>query len=246
MYFSLPHDFGTIHAISILWLFSCWFLYSPLLAKFGRGTLNAQLAVVRRHWVAAIANRVAKPFDSILFGNMVNSISFFGSATLLVLVGVISVFTNTKTIYETVLDLNFIQPISLELFALQVGLLAFVLSLCFLSYTYALRQLIYTTALMGALPNISKHSPRQAVMIDATTTVLSGAIHTLNFGIRGYYYVISTFFIFISPYACILATTIVTAVLVYRQLLTATAQAIQEYVAAAEMPEDEKYSKEAE
>jgi len=240
MYFSLPHDFSPIHAIAIVWLFGCWFLYSPVLSRFGRGTLNSQLGVVRRHWVSAIANRVAKPFDSILFGNMVNSIAFFGSATLIVLAGVISVFTNVKVIHKTISDLNFILPISLELFALKVALLSFILSLCFLSYTYALRQLIYTTALMGALPNISENSPRQEIMIDATTTVLSGAIHTLNFGIRGYYYVISAFFMFISPYACILITTILTAVLLYRQLLTSTAQAIQDYVEAAETPESDK------
>jgi len=133
--------------------------------------------------------------------------------------------------------LSIVGSSSIELFALEIGLLALVLSICFLSYTYALRKLIYATALIGALPDISEQCPTHNIMVDATTTVLSEAIRTLNFGIRGYYYTIAAVCIFISPYMCILATLIVTAVLLYRQLLTPTSRAIQAYVEAAKLME---------
>jgi len=229
----LPQDFGISHGVAIIWLFGCWFSYSRLLSTFGRGSLNAQLEVVRFYWMSATTRRISKPFDAVLLGNMMNSIAFFGSATLIVLAGVLSIFTNVKVIHSTISDLNFIRDKSLELFALEIGLLAFVLSLCFLSYTYALRKLIYTTALIGALPDISESCPTHKTMVESTTTVLSEAIRTLNFGIRGYYYTVSVLCMFASPYASMLATAIATIVLFYRQLMTPTARAIQTYVEAA-------------
>ncbi len=229
----LPEDFGLAHAIAIVLLFTCWIAYGRLLSTFGRGSLNSQLAVVRRYWMSAATRRPAKPFDAVLLGNMMNSIAFFGSATLIVLAGVLSIFTNVQAIHETFSQLKFVTAVSLELFALQTALLAFVLALCFLSFTYALRKLIYTTALLGALPDVSEECPTHDAMVQAATTVLSEAIRTLNFGIRGYYYTIAALCIFVSPYACMLATGIATGVLFYRQLLTPTARAIQDYVEAA-------------
>ena len=108
-----------------------------------------------------------------------------------------------------------------------------VLALCFFSFTYALRKLIYTIALLGALPDISEGCETHDDLVAATTRVLSEAIKTLNFGIRGYYYAIAALFIFASPYACMVATLAVTFVLFYRQLATPTAKSIQDYVVAA-------------
>lgn len=229
----LPDDFEATHVIAVVMLFACWFSYSRLLSAVGRGSLNSQLAVVRRHWMSAVTNRTAKPFDAILLGNMMNSIAFFGSATLIVLAGVLSIFTNVQAIHQTISELKILRSSSLELFAMEAGLLAFVLALCFLSFTYALRKLIYSTALIGSLPESTEECPSRDAMIDAATIVLSEAIGTLNFGIRGYYYAIATLGIFVSPYACMAASLMATAVLIYRQLCTPTARAIKDYVDAA-------------
>jgi len=228
----LPTDFSFAHASAIALLFTCWFAYPVILRNIGRGSLNSQLITVRQHWIGAATRRSAKPFDAVLLGHITNSIAFFGSATLIVLAGVVSAIANVQSIHATVSQLHFIAPASLELFALQLGLVAFALSLCFFSFTYALRKLIYTIALFGALPDEAEACPTQDKLIKASTMVLSEAIKTFNFGIRGYYYAIATLCMFLSPYAGIAATVIVTFILIYRQLATPTAQAIQDYVAA--------------
>ncbi len=230
---NLPSDFSIAHAIAIILLLVCWLSYGHLLRIFGRGSLNSQLAVVRRYWMASATRRAAKPFDAVLLGNLMNSIAFFGSATMIVLAGVLTLFTDIQGIHITFSQLKFVQATTLELFALQIGFLAFVLALCFLAYIYALRKLIYTTSLLGALPDISENCPTHDDMVDAITMVLSEAIRTLNFGIRGYYYSIAAVCLLISPSLCISATLIATAVLFYRQLMTPTARAIQKYVEAA-------------
>ena len=75
--------------------------------------------------------------------------------------------------------------------------------------------------------------PTQDRLINGLNVVLSEAIKTFNFGIRGYYYAIASICLFISPLACILATITVTSILMFRQLATPTAHAIQDYVDAA-------------
>ena len=200
---SIPSDFGLAHTVAVALLFVCWFGYSFALATIGRGSLNSQLAVVHRYWMSATTRRPAKPFDAVLLGHIINAISFFGSATMIVIAGVLTLFINVRSIHATMSELHFIQQTSLELFSLQIALLAFALSLCFFSFTYALRKLIYTIAHCSGR---CRTYPRAA---KPTTTwsrprpgCLSEAIKTLNFGIRGYYYAIAVLFIFASPYAC--------------------------------------------
>lgn len=229
----LPQDFGWPHGFAAVFLFGSWILYSGLLAYFGRGSLNAQLAVVRRYWLSNATRRVAKPFDGILLGHIINSTAFFGSATLIVLAAVLTALARVKEIHETVSQLHFVTETSLELFALEIGFLAFVLTLCFFSFTYALRKLVYVLALLGALPDRSENCPTHDALVEATTTVLSEGIKTFNFGIRGYYYAVAAVCLLASPWASIAATAVVTSVLFYRQLSTPTARAIHQYVEAA-------------
>lgn len=228
----LPADFSLQHAIAIAMLFACWFAYSIVLNTVARGSLNSQLTDVRLHWIAAITRRDIKPFDAILLGHIINSTAFFGSATLLVLAGVMTTFVSIKSIHLTMSELHFIANTSLELFALQIGLLSIILGICFFSFTYALRKLIYLLPLIGALPDGNDHLTAHDEMIDGAATVLTEATQTFNFGIRGYYYAVAAIGLFVSPYACMCATAIATAVLFYRQLFTPTARAIQKYVTA--------------
>ncbi|MGI9422877.1 MAG: DUF599 domain-containing protein [Hyphomicrobiaceae bacterium] len=231
----LPQDFGLLNLIAVTLIFACWFGYSLVLARFGRGSLNSQLAVIRRHWMSAATRRAAKPFDAVLLGHIINSIAFFGSGTLIVLAGLISTFANVKSIHATISELHFIVPTSLELFALHVGLLAMVLAISFFSFTYALRKLIYTIALIGALPDSAEEYAEHDALVTSASLVLSEAIKTYNFGIRGYYYAIASLCLVASPYASMAATALVTAILFYRQLASPTANAIQNYVAAAKL-----------
>lgn len=229
----LPQDFELPHAIAMGLIMICWFAYSELLARLGRGSLNEQLVVIRQHWLRAAARRTAKPFDAVLLGHIVNSISFFGSATLLVLAGILSTFTGLREIHGTFIQLPFVAQSSLALFAIKMGFLALVIALCFFSFTYALRKLVYTIALIGSLPDASDNCSTHDDLVAAASVVLSQAIKTFNFGIRGYYYAIAALWLLVSPYTSIAATVLVTGILFYRQLATPTARAIQDYVEAA-------------
>jgi uncharacterized membrane protein len=229
----LPSDLGLAHASAIVLILALWGFYTPILGMLGRGSLNSQLHAVRMRWlqVHQSTDREHRVFDAILLGHISNSISYFGSGTLLVLAGLVGALANVNSVFNLTRSLAFIDhTMSLQLFTLCVFLLAAILAQCFFSFTYALRKMAYTFAMLGGLQSTKGDSVEARVMGEQSAVVLTEAVRSINTGIRGYYYAVAAMFLFAGPYACIAATLAITALLYYRQLFSPTAAAIAKYV----------------
>jgi uncharacterized membrane protein len=230
----MPADFHPPEAIAAGLIFALWGLYTPILKIFGRGSLNTQLHVVRLRWLRMHqgTEREHRVFDAILLGHISGSVSYFGSATLLVLAGLVGTLVNVNHIYIMSRELKFLSPMSSDLFTLYFAILTLILALSFFAFTYALRKMAYTFALLGGLQETPADTPESRIMIEQSATVLTEAVHSINNGIRGFYYAIAALFLFAGAYVCIGATLIITAVLYYRQLYSPAAIAIGRYVDA--------------
>lgn len=227
-------DMGWPHAAAIMLIFVLWGFYGQILKIFGRGSLNEQLHTVRLRWlhVHGGVGREHRVFDAILLGHISNSISYFGSATLLVLAGLVGSFFNVDGIYLGAQQLKFVDKVTLNLFTLYFAVVTLILALSFFAFTYAMRKMAYTFALLGGLQETPAQSPMVMVMAEQAATVLTEAVRSINTGIRGFYYAIAALFLFAGPWVCLVATLAITALLYYRQLLSPTAIAIGRYVDA--------------
>ncbi len=228
----LPADFTAAHLAAILFLVASWLAYAPLLGFFARGTLNNQLDIVRLQWMERSTGRNQRPFDAILLGLITNSVSFFGSATLIILAALLGAFANVGKIHEAVQGLPLIDSTSRELFALNLGVILSLMVISFFSFTYSLRKLIYTVALVGGLPEKSQQHKNHEILVEAAATVLTQAVRSFNSGIRGFYYTVAALCLFIDAYAAICATLLVMGMLFYRQTATQTSDAIGRFVTA--------------
>ena len=229
----LPVGFGAAHAAAIALILALWGFYTPILRLLGRGSLNSQLHAVRLRWfeVHQGTDREHRVFDAIMLGHISNSISYFGSGTLLVLAGLVGALANVNSVYLLTRGLAFVDHgMSLELFTLCVFLLAAILAQCFFSFTYALRKMAYTFAMLGGLQATKADTPQARIMGEQSAVVLTEAVRSINTGIRGYYYAVAAMFLFAGPWICIAATLAITALLYYRQLFSPTAVAIAKYV----------------
>ena len=235
---SLPPDLTNLHLVAFALLFAAWWLYSPLLALFGRGTLNAQLGIVRLRWMLLSTQRINRPFDAILLNQIISSVAFFGSASLIVLAALLGTFANVSAVHALLSQLHFVSPMSLELMTANLSVVVLILAISFFAFTYSLRKLIYTVALSGGLADQAVETPQFTVQVEATATVLTEAVRSFNNGIRGYYYAVAALFLLLGPVACIVATCAVMAMLFYRQTLTPTARAIGKYVDAMNQEEE--------
>ena len=235
---SLPPDLTNLHLVAFALLFAAWWLYSPILSRFGRGTLNAQLGIVRLRWILLSTQRINRPFDAILLNQIISSVAFFGSASLIVLAALLGTFANVSSVHSVLSQLHFVSPMSVELLAANLSVVVLILGISFFAFTYSLRKLIYTVALSGGLADQAVETPQFTVQVEATATVLTEAVRSFNNGIRGYYYAVAALFLLLGPVACIVATCTVMAMLFYRQTLTTTARAIGKYVDAMNEEED--------
>ena len=177
--------------------------------------------------------------DAMILGHMINSVAFFGSATLIVLAGLIGAAANLTQLYGVATELPFLGRMSLELFSFNLGVVAMVLAISFFFFTYALRKLIYTSAMLGGLPINPQKGARRDGLVETTAIVLTEAVKSFNSGIRGYYFAVAALFLFAGPLSCIAATLFVMTLLFWRQLRTRTSDAIGRYVELLESEEDE-------
>ncbi len=230
----LPNDLDLPRIIAIVLLFSMWALYSPILSALGRGTLNAQLHVVRMRWMRMLlqTHRDHRAFDALMMGHISNSMAFFGSATLLVLAGLLGTLANISHLYGAAMEVKFVPIVSLELFTAYFITLTVIMAICFFSFTYALRKLSYTLAMMGGLSEATGDDPNSKTMILETATVMTEAVKSLNNGIRGYYFAVAAIFLFAGPYYYIFMTVVMSGLLLYRQGFSTTALSIERYVDA--------------
>jgi uncharacterized membrane protein len=230
----LPADLDWPQAVAIALIFLLWAFYAPILQVIGRGSLNTQLHAVRMRWLEMhqAMERQHRVFDAMMLGHITDSVSYFGSATLLVLAGLVGALANVNSVYRVTRELAFLAPASIQLFTLNFAVITLILTLSFFAFTYALRKMSYTFALLGGLQAASSSSPESRVMVEQVATVLTEAVRSINNGIRGFYYAIAALFLFVGPLICIAATLLITALLYYRQIFSPTAKAIGRYVEA--------------
>jgi uncharacterized membrane protein len=238
----LPVDLDLPRFIALILIFVLWSSYGPILNFLGRGTLNAQLHVVRLRWMRMLMNsaRENRVFDAILLGHLSSSMSFFGSATLILLAGLVGTLASINRVHQSLSEMAFFPPVSLNLFTVYFVALTIIMAWSFFSFTYALRKLAYCLAMIGGLnERTPAHSPHATVMISQVAVVLTEAVKSLNTGIRGYYFAVAALFLFVGPYPAIVMTIGVSFVLFYRQGLSTEALAIERYVSAMNEMEEQ-------
>src|SRR5665213_735584 len=232
--FFLPPDFNAPHIFALVMIFVVWWLYEPLLNLLGRGTLNAQLHVVRLKWMLMLihSRREYRTFDGILLGQISSAMSYFGSATLIILIGFVGALASINHIHSSMMEIAFVPPISLELSTVYFAAITAIIAHCFFSFTYGLRKLAYTLAMIGGLDDAPADTPQAAVMTAQTATVLTEAVKSMNSGIRGYFFAVAGFMLFAGPTISVICTLAIGFLLYYRQGLSKEALAIDRYVKA--------------
>lgn len=230
----IPVDLDIWRFAAIVLIFVMWAGYGPILNTFGHGTLNSQLHGVRLKWMRMLLNskRESRVFDGILLGHLSSQVSFFGSATLIVLAGLVGTLAGIHRVHASLAETSVFPPTSLELFTIHFATLTLIMAFAFFSFTYSLRKLAYTLAMIGALPEAPSSDEHSQGMIDQTAMVLTDAVKSLNNGIRGFYFAVAALFLFAGPMVSIVVTLSVSLLLYWRQGLSTVALAIERYVDA--------------
>lgn len=228
----MPPDVTVLDYVAFAWMIVLWGGYALLLdhALRRRGlSLNAHMDRLREAWMRRMLQRDVRIMDSQLVGHSINSVTFFASTTMIViaaLVGVMGGLDHTQRLADT---LAFVRPMSPGLLEIKLVVLLAIFVIAFLNFTWALRQYNYCCVLIGSAPTGPLSDAEVHEVAAPIGGMMSLAMRSFNGGLRAYYFAVGTLAWFIEPWLYLVASTVVVAILLRRQVWSTAYQTIQDH-----------------
>lgn len=187
----------------------------PLLER-KRPSLSVIMNMQRRRWVANAARRES-PFDAILSGNIMGSVSFLASTSVLLVLAVFAVFGQLPALMDA-LDSLSLDRVYTELdvqLHLVVMLAMFVLA--FFAFTLSLRQFNHFCIMLGALDHDRATTEEE---IEAIAQMNGLGARNFNSGIRAYYFSVPSVAWFVSEWLAVVVTLVTILILAHREFFS--------------------------
>jgi uncharacterized membrane protein len=204
--------------LSTLFPLLCYFAYNLIVPRIEqiRPSLSTIMNRQRRRWVANATLRES-PFDAILSGNIMQSVSFLASTAVLLILAVFTVFGQIPALMGSLnsLSIDARYTIGEVQFHLVAMLAMFVLA--FFAFTLSLRQFNHFCIMLGAL---NHGAPTSEEEIDAITEMNALGARNFNSGVRAYYFSVATVAWFVSEWASIVACLLTILVLAQREFFS--------------------------
>jgi uncharacterized membrane protein len=198
--------------ISTFFPLVCYLAYNiivPQIEKL-RPSLSVIMNMQRRRWVANATVRES-PFDAILSGNIMGSVSFLASTAVLLILAIFAVFGQVPALMEALNSLSLDRTYTTLDVQLHLVVMLAMFVLAFFAFTLALRQFNHFCIMLGA---IDHSAPTSEEEIDAITRMNALGAKNFNSGIRAYYFSVATVAWFVSewlPIATCIATILILA-----------------------------------
>ena len=209
----------TADIVSLAWFVAVWTGYTWYADRVSRRvrSLRAVMHVHRYEWMRRMLGRGDRIVDVNIIGNLLQSVSFFASTTLLILAGLVAILGATDKAIELVRELPFTGRMTLVQWELKLLVLIAIFVHAFFKFTWALRQFNYCSVLIGAAPGAGAKSSAGDAYALRAAEVSTLASKDFNQGLRAYYFSLAALSWFVNPWVFIAATTLVIAVLYWRE-----------------------------
>src|SRR4051812_48734121 len=188
-----PLDLSPLNVAALALFMAAWLFYQPLLgllSRRGGAAINTDLMVVRNAWMQNMARRDGRFMDGQLLAQTLSSSSFFASSNLILIAATAGVLFGGQSSFRNVSSLVVVHTSSRLLFEAQLGLVLLTLARGLLDFIWGIRQLNYVLAAIGAIPEHGDDESHHAYG-DAAARLLNPALHSVNSGVRGYYFALA-------------------------------------------------------
>ncbi len=197
---------------------ACYFAYNlvvPLIER-RRPSLSVIMNMQRRRWVAN-ATRRETPFDAILAGNIMSSVSFLASTAVLLILAVFAVFGQVPMLMEALAAIDLTRSYTTLEVQLHLVVMLAMFVLAFFAFTLSLRQFNHFCIMLGALDHSAPASEEE---IDAITEMNALGARNFNSGVRAYYFSVSTVAWFVSDWLPMVVSLATVLVLAHREFFS--------------------------
>lgn len=195
-------------------------------------SLSAVMMRQRRVWMRTMCERDNRITDASLVAALMRSVSFFASASILVLGGLVALMGSGERAFAVYQEMPFATPGHLEAFEMKVLLMAVVFVYAFFQFTWSLRQFNYCCIIMGAAPLTTADDLVKEAFATQAARLQSLAAHTFNGGLRAYYFALAMIVWFVNVWAFLVATALVVGILYRREFRSKSLSTLADVLAA--------------
>lgn len=190
-------------------------LIVPLVER-RRPSLSSIMNMQRRRWVTN-ATRRESPFDAILSGNIMGSVSFLASTSVLLVLAVFAVFGQLPILMNTLDTLSVDHGFTVTDVQIHLMVMLAMFVLAFFAFTLSLRQFNHYCIMLGALEHDRITTEEE---IDAITRMNALGAKNFNSGIRAYYFSVATVAWFISEWLAVAACLATVLIIAHREFFS--------------------------
>jgi uncharacterized membrane protein len=203
----------------------CWVAYALVVDRIPSIRARSVIAAMdehRRRWMLAALKRENRIADIAAIGNLMSSVSFLASTSMLILGGLVAMMAAPDLGRRVVANLPWSSVPDDAMWEIKIGLLLLIFVNAFFELTWALRQFNYVSILVVGMPqDASATSSAEA----AARLANRGARH-FNTGLRSYYFGLAALAWIVHPVALIAASLLVLRELHRREFRSAARDAL--------------------
>jgi len=226
----MPSDISASDIFALCLFLIAWYSIT-LIGKFyknkDKNTLRSISKSYRNQWMLLLLERDNRMSDVGLIGNLMRSVSFFASTSILILASLIAVFGVIDEAINIFHDIPFAQQVSAPFWKIKLLLLVLVFVYVFFKLVWSLRQYNSTVIMIGAAPNIFDSDEELFTYANNLGIVLNRASQHFIEGMRGYEYALAALGWFIHPNIFIFATVLVSLVIYRREFASRSLKAMK-------------------
>jgi uncharacterized membrane protein len=212
-------------AAALIVSIALWFGFEAVIehSRWSKLTLTAAVNGQRQAWMRIAMDRDFRIVDATLIGNLMHSISFLASASLIVL-GVIgaalgAVGSDMELIPQRI---PFLRPETAAELQTKLVLIGIIFIYSFLNFTWSLQQFNFCCILLGASPRETISDAEKETFAGRAARICNRGGRSFSRGLRGFYFALAGIGWFIDPWALVGASVLVTMILGRREFFSVT------------------------
>lgn len=189
-----------------------------------RPSVTVLMAGYRREWMRQFVTRQPRIFDATVIDSLRQATSFYASACMIAIGGGLALIGNAERVLGVAADLSLSEsPVVVWEMKLIVVVLMTVNA--FLKFVWAHRLFGYCAVLMAAVPN-DAGDPRAYTEAARAAEININAARSFNRGMHSIYFALAALGWLLGPAMLLLATVVVSAMLIRRDFASQSRQAL--------------------
>lgn len=208
-----------LDVFALLWFTFAWFGYGRYSdSQYSkRVNLMHTMDMMRMRWMQEMIRRDNRMVDATLIGNLLRTIAFFASTTIIILIGLVTILGSQAQGQKLMDHVPFAAGVTPFLWEIKIMVLSSLFVYAFFKLTWSIRQYNYTSILVGAAPSLDTPDHVLEEYARRVGRLVSNAGRHFNMGLRAYYFGLAATSWFINASVFIALTTLIMYVVFRRE-----------------------------